>query len=293
MTGNEATLHGAPYTDSAGPSLSLTVEQGPQAGCVVECRRVVTLIGSREGCKVLLKHPLVAPVHVALVNDGVEVHAVDLVTDRGTLLNELKMEHERLSDGDALTVDPWVFRVSLRNGDHSGNGRPRNIPLEFAPQLIALEHLNSGRILQPNRKVCTVGRRSGCDIHVDDRAVSRAHAIFFLHGDKPTVFDLLSSNGTLVNDEPVCFRALEDQDVVRIGDARFRVHVVVPSTGTPKSKDALHITPPGTRPPPPDSNGARQDVDPEPDMDLVDIQAVEGSQRWRIADKLEKASGKR
>lgn len=291
MVGSDATCHGAPFCESAGPALRLTIQHGPQEGTVIECRRVVTLIGSRPGCKVHLDHPLVSPVHIALVNDGGEVHAVDLVSRRGTLLNDLKMEHERLSDGDLLTIDPWVFRVGLGRGAPQNNGRAPSIALEFAPHLIAFEHLESGRILRPDRRVCTVGRRSGCDIQVDDAGVSRAHAVFFVHGEHPAVFDLLSHNGTCVNDDPVQFRALVDQDVVRVGDARFRVRVIVPSSGVPKTKDADQVTRPGAARPSSGSNGTAPPIKLEDD--LIDIQAVEGSQRWRIADAVKQPVPKR
>ncbi|MEK7393534.1 MAG: hypothetical protein AAB214_13325, partial [Fibrobacterota bacterium] len=79
----------------------------------------------------------------------------------------------------------------------------------------------------------------------------------------------------------VGFQALSDGDVLTIGDTKFRVRVVEPkvvakSSSTPKSAVAtiLPATPPKTVP------------------DLIDIQATEGSQRWRVAedlDNLEKA----
>ena len=100
--------------------------------------------------------------------------------------------------------------------------------------------------------------------------------------------DLLTPSKTFVNDAPVGFQALSDGDVLAIGDAKFRVRVVEPkvvgkSPSTPKSAVAaiLPATPPQAVP------------------DLINIQATEGSQRWRVAedlDSLEKAgavSGKR
>lgn len=293
MTGSDATIHGLPYVEAAGPSLTLTVAEGPDQGQVIPCRRIVTLIGSRAGCKIRLNHPLVAPVHVALVNDGSDVYAVDLVTRHGTMLNDLRMEFERLSDGDMMFIDPWLFRIGV-DRRRAGGEPDAPIALEFAPNVIALEHLESGRILRPNRKVCTIGRRSGCDIQVEDASVSRAHALLFMRGDDPVVVDLLSRNGTSVNDEPVAFRALRDHDVIRVGDARFRLRIVVPSAGNPQSKPARDVTPPGTSAPPAGGNG-RPDATP-PEKDLIDIQAVEGAQRWHIAEKLEQtqaASAKR
>ena len=84
--------------------LTLDVSRGVEQGRTVDCSRLVTLIGSRPGCKVVLKHKAVSPVHLAVVNDGTKVTAVDLVSAKGTQLNGLKLEHETLNDGDILTV---------------------------------------------------------------------------------------------------------------------------------------------------------------------------------------------
>jgi len=201
------------------------------------------------------------------------------------------MEYERLSDGDLLMIEPWVFRVGLRSQGSNADTPSRGVALEFAPSIVALEHVDSGRVLKPHRNVCTIGRRSACDIQVGDAGVSRAHALLFKRGDHPVIVDLLSSNGTFVNDEPVSFRELIDGDVVRIGETRFRVRIVIPAADAPKSRNARDVVPKDARRANPASNGHADPVKPE--EDLIDIQSVEGSQRWHIADKLDKSNRKR
>src|SRR3989304_3217537 len=111
-----------PAVADSAPKLNLVVQNGSQSGTRIPCRRVVTLIGSREGCKVNLRHRRAAPVHAALVNNSSEIIAVDLLTPAGTLLNGLKLQHEALSDGDLLTIDQWELRVEIESSDNSGNG---------------------------------------------------------------------------------------------------------------------------------------------------------------------------
>src|ERR1700675_4874427 len=105
MSTSELPQTAIPAVADSAPRLNLVVQKGPQCGTRIPCRRVVTLIGSREGCKVNLRHRRAAPVHTALVNNGSEIIAVDLLTPAGTLLNGLQLQHETLSDGDLLTVD--------------------------------------------------------------------------------------------------------------------------------------------------------------------------------------------
>lgn len=274
-----------PAVADAAPQLTLVVQDGPQAGTPLPCRRVVSLLGAREGCKLTLRHDRVSPVHVAIVNDGTQVVAVDLATDTGTMLNGLKMAHEALKDGDVLTISPWELRVEIRQPAHTGTADLHPFGLDPTPRLVVLEHLATGRILQSNRDVCLIGRRHGCDIVVDDTRVSRVHALLASYFGRPIVFDLRSRNTTLVNDEPVEFRLLENEDILTIGESRFRVRLVGSSVaggareGKAEGKAAVEATVALT----PEERAG----------DLVDIQATEGAQRWHVAESLEKATGKR
>jgi pSer/pThr/pTyr-binding forkhead associated (FHA) protein len=243
------------------------------------CRRALTLLGSRAGCKVTLKHKGVAPVHAAIVVNGEKVHAVDLVTLSGTFLNGLKMEHELLNDGDLLTVGPWEFRVDIQQPSRISSADANPFGLEPSPQVIALEHLSSGRILQPTRDVCIIGRRNGCDIAISDPSVSRTHAMFLRYYGHPVIFDLLTKRHTFVNDEPVGFRVLQNDDVVSIGESRFRVRLAGSPVGESASKNQKGVLP--SQPP-------ISEVAPG---DLVDIETTEKSQRWRIADSVKKVAG--
>lgn len=270
-----------PVVADAAPRLCLAVDAGKPDERRIVCRRVVTLLGRRSGCKLVMQHRQVSPVHVAIVNDGAHIYAADLVTSSGTLLNGLKLEHERLSDGDMLACSPWEFRVDIEPPSHSGNGDAHPFGLEPAPHVVALEHVATGRLLKPERDVCTIGRLNGCDITISDNEVSRAHALLLTYFGRPALFDLLSSNQTMVNDQPTQFRFLANDDIITIGDTVFKARlldspVVERAGGNHKPAQA------GSEP------------NPSPcDADAIDIHATESSQRWRIAEKAEKASRKR
>jgi diguanylate cyclase (GGDEF)-like protein len=68
----------------------------------------------------------------------------------------------------------------------------------------------------------SLGRDPGCDIVIDDHAVSRLHARVGARGDRYYLLDLQSTNGSFVNDEPTLIRILEDGDYVRLGSHIFR-----------------------------------------------------------------------
>ena len=265
----------------AAPRLSLVLHSGTGDETLIPCRRVVTLIGSRPGCKVNLRHQRVAPVHAAIVNDGSRILAIDLVTKKGTLLNGLNMEHEPLDDGDVLTIHNWEFHVQIREPTHSGRADAHPFGLDPSPRVVALEQMPNGRILRPGRDLCIIGRRNGCDVAISDTCVSRVHALLFSYFGHPVIFDLLSSNHTFVNDTPVGFRRLKNEDVVTIGECRFRVRLV----GSAISERAARAA---------DASGEKNGAtSKQPAADLIDIHATESKQRWRIADNLEEANRKR
>ncbi len=245
LLGAVMTSDSIPIAAASAPRVTLKVIAGSDDKVDIECRRLVTTIGSQPSCKIVLPHRKVSALHVAIVNNGEHVYAIDLLSKLGTRLNGLKMEHEQLTDGDMLQVGHWTFRVDIvQPHDHDVDSGAHQFGLEPVPVVVALEHLDSKRILQPNRVVCLIGRRGGCDIHLDDNRVSRVHALLMRYFGRPVVVDLYSHNGTLVNDEATMFRILEDQDTLQIGDARFRVRLI-DSPYDMKAQDTSQNTAPG------------------------------------------------
>ena len=281
MTAGKNTSQQIPLIAESAPRVRLVVESGSDAQAPINCRRVVTLIGSRSGCRINLRHRRVAPVHVALVNTGTHVVAVDLVSSHGTTLNGLTMQYERLTDGDLLEVGRWTFRVELEEPEHHGEDDVHQFGLDPTPHIVALEQTTTRRILRPHRDVCTIGRRHGCDITIASSRVSRTHCLLLNYFGYPALCDLLSRNQTLVNGQPILYRALENGDMVTFADSRFRVRLFGSAlservaNGNSKPKREVRLAP----------------GPPEPDM--IDIEATESAQRWSIADKLEKAARKR
>ena len=69
----------------------------------------------------------------------------------------------------------------------------------------------------------SIGRSGDADVRIDDRYASGLHARIYSHGGRFYVEDLNSTNGTLLNDDPLAGEAeLVPGDMIRIGDTEFR-----------------------------------------------------------------------
>lgn len=86
--------------------------------------------------------------------------------------------------------------------------------------------LNSIELDKPE---VTIGRKSNCDIQLDDPAVSSKHARLtiekneYLDGhDDYYMEDLGSTNGTLVNDTEIERQLLKHGDEIQVGNHHFR-----------------------------------------------------------------------
>ena len=212
-----------PLIHDSAPRVHLSVMRGPGEGAGVELRRVLSLIGSREGCKITLTHRGVAPVHSAIVNTGEGVFLRDLITDSKTYLNDLPVECEHLDDGDVLKIAQWEFLVKVTPPANAADAdAPGLVTLEPA-QSVALQAPDNGQLIKLRREVCVIGRRPGCDVLLQQDRISRAHALIASHLGQPTVFDLLSTHGVSLNGQPAFCAPLHSGDRLDLGATGLRV----------------------------------------------------------------------
>jgi len=79
----------------------------------------------------------------------------------------------------------------------------------------------AGESFQPTGDRTLIGRSPDCDVFLDDVTVSRRHAEILRAGDRFTIRDLGSLNGTFVNRHRIDSAVLEDDDEVQIGKYRM------------------------------------------------------------------------
>jgi pSer/pThr/pTyr-binding forkhead associated (FHA) protein len=79
----------------------------------------------------------------------------------------------------------------------------------------------AGESFVPSEERTLIGRSPECDVFLDDVTVSRRHAELVRDGERFTITDLGSLNGTFVNRKRIETAELEDDDELQIGKYRL------------------------------------------------------------------------
>ena len=128
-----------------------------------------------------------------------------------------------------LEVDEHLSKGKFRCQASLVEGEPEPVP-PVAPvevgegSLVLLEAGHPGTTYRIRKQTVTIGRLPECDVVVADPGASRRHARVHAEGGEYVLTDLGSTNGTLVNNEPVRECVLVSGDRITIGttDIEFR-----------------------------------------------------------------------
>lgn len=109
------------------------------------------------------------------------------------------------------------FAVKSELTEETGAPPPGGETLPGRPVLALMEGGSAVKEFALDRDTALIGRLAGSEVEISDPGASRRHAEIRRQGDAFVIVDLGSTNGTLVNDDPVSERPLHDGDVITIG----------------------------------------------------------------------------
>lgn len=98
------------------------------------------------------------------------------------------------------------------------------LPTDVKLSLAVIAGPDAGKIFVVEKPRVVIGRED-VDLALEDPEISRQHAAVEVSGERVTVVDLGSTNGTLVGDEPVTEAPLENQSEFTIGGSTLMLIV--------------------------------------------------------------------
>lgn len=198
------------------------IELESDAGLACETNAPVVLIGSRRDCAMAVQHGDVSQAHLALVNTGSSIVAVDLCSRTGTFINNQRVTVATVRPGDKLRIGSLDLRLEFAVPPESKGDAPRlSSPLK----------LSGGVAVDIKTLPAVIGRRQGCAVLLDTPDVSLAHALLVAIEGKPAIFDLGSRSGIILNRRRMSESWLHDGDELSIGGEKVRIGWKGPAGG--------------------------------------------------------------
>ncbi|MGL4461298.1 MAG: FHA domain-containing protein, partial [Planctomycetia bacterium] len=92
----------------------------------------------------------------------------------------------------------------------------------------------------PEDQIVVIGRGEGCDIQLNSARTSSRHAVIVHEAAEWRIYDLRSSNGTVVNDMCVLRATLRSGDALQIGDHDLVVQCLRPMDDAAPATNVAH-----------------------------------------------------
>ena len=141
----------------------------------------------------------------------------------------------QLAQNPSLAVDAIEVSMALTLPSSSTSKTALQIMPEASAEAIKPERayfiINGKEQVYLNQTIIKIGRRSSSDILLDDPMISRDHLLLRAQHGHYLLFDLSSTGGTFVNNQPVKTAKLKPGDVIRIGKTLLIYNQDMPGTG--------------------------------------------------------------
>jgi len=141
------------------------------------------------------------------------------------LLNQFALQAIARARTFPLSVDDTYDQDDARDdpvADHPVQG-DRKTSASFPPRILITRDGDAIGEYTFNQKKVLVGRSGFADVVIDDKLVSKLHAVMLLYSDALVLFDLSSANGTTVNSVRVKSTILKENDIISLGNHRLKV----------------------------------------------------------------------
>ena len=156
---------------------------------------------------------------------------VDLNSTNGISVGSRRVQEHLITSGDEVELGDYTLGLSIPKVETPKTVMMPTVdstPQPAAPVNVLYVNRLIGKGGERSLKIAegveyTIGRSPGADMVVDDAQCSGRHAVIILRGNRCTIRDLDSANGTFVNGEHVSQAEIHTGDRLRLGRTEFAV----------------------------------------------------------------------
>lgn len=215
-----------------------------------ESGREIT-VGRSDAADLQIPKEHISRHHARIVERDNFIWLQDLNSANGTRINDTPLQGgARLFHGDYISFDKERYQLIGRGGDltpvehfveplrgtTSAPPQPQRDTTEFSPVspssvpapelpsinepgafLIGMSGLIEGHLFKVALGETLIGRSDHCTIQIDDATISHEHAQIKVRPEGVVVTNLMSTNGTKINGTDITSAALNDGDVLTLG----------------------------------------------------------------------------
>ena len=189
-------------------ALIIIQEGGQQSGKQFRLTNEITTIGRWKDCDVVLNDPTVAEWHAQIIQKIDQYWVKEGSSAHDIFLNDKKIQQATIiQDGDVISIGK-NFRLRVRKVVQENveqktikQGRSFSGGILVLTLLQSYEHIQANFVLGTGRNL--IGRDASAQVLLNDRTISSQHAILEVFQNGAWLQDLGSTNGTLVNGQPV------------------------------------------------------------------------------------------
>jgi pSer/pThr/pTyr-binding forkhead associated (FHA) protein len=177
------------------------------------------VLGRADTVDVSLLSKNVSRRHAKVRLQGKKILVEDLGSSNGVLVNGAKIGGPtEITAGSEFQIGEFIVKIESQEPEATSDASVGSLTGQNGTFLDKVLPLKSGDNI--------VGRGSECDVFVADGSISRKHAILHVAGDKITVRDMGSANGTVVDGKKIQDATpLHHGDVVRFGSLSFKIEL--------------------------------------------------------------------
>jgi pSer/pThr/pTyr-binding forkhead associated (FHA) protein len=233
----EATILGVNNPNSVMKWIAIT--DGPEKGKTFQLKEGRISIGREEVNDIRLSDATVSREHAVILNFGSELKLVDLGSAAGTSIDGEPVAGGKVVPGDIIQVGQ--DEMAIVPVDSVSNVTPRSTgasdmtvvtgaaPDGIGAVLVVRSGPDAGESFQLSEGDNSVGRDASNKVILADNSVSRKHAVLRKRGDFYAIYDLDSSAGTRINEQPVEGIPVKTGQLLKFGSST--AVIMEPTTG--------------------------------------------------------------